>query len=97
MAKKQKTISALSPVRVLDLTEGGCMLGGKLFADTGSDVIKIEPPGGSASRIQPFYKNIKDPEKSLFWFSYNTNKRGITLNLLKPEGREIFKKLARTC
>jgi benzylsuccinate CoA-transferase BbsE subunit len=94
MAKKQKTISALSPVRVLDLTEGGCMLGGKLFADTGGDVIKIEPPGGSASRIQPYYKNIEDPEKSLFWFSYNTNKRGITLNLLKPEGREIFKKLA---
>jgi crotonobetainyl-CoA:carnitine CoA-transferase CaiB-like acyl-CoA transferase len=62
----------------------------------GSDVIKIEPPGGSASRITPYYKNIKDPEKSLFWFSYNTNKRGITLNLLEKEGQEIFKKLAAT-
>ena len=96
MVRKKGTESALPPIRVLDLTEGGCMLGGKLFADVGGDVIKIEPPGGSTSRIQPYYKNIQDPEKSLFWFTYNTNKRGITLNLQKPEGQEIFKKLAKT-
>src|SRR4030042_1943872 len=94
MSKKQETKSALELIKVLDLTEGGCMLGGKLFADMGADVIKIEPPDGSASRIQPYYKNTPDPEKSLFWFSYNTNKRGITLDLQKPESREIFKKLA---
>jgi crotonobetainyl-CoA:carnitine CoA-transferase CaiB-like acyl-CoA transferase len=96
MATKKGTDSALPPIRVLDLTEGGCMLGGKMLADMGADVIKIEPPGGSASRIQPYYKNLKDPEKSLFWFAYNTNKRGVTLNLDKPKGQEIFKKLART-
>jgi benzylsuccinate CoA-transferase BbsE subunit len=95
MAEKNEVKSALLPIRILDLTEGGCMLGGKLFADVGADVIKIEPPGGSVSRIQPYYKNIKAPEKSLFWFAYNTNKRGITLNLLKAEGREIFQKLAK--
>jgi benzylsuccinate CoA-transferase BbsE subunit len=92
--EQDKIKTALPPLRVLDLTEGGCMLGGKLFADVGADVIKIEPPGGSVSRIQPYYKNIKDPEKSLFWFAYNTNKRGVTLNLRKPKGCEIFKKLA---
>ena len=43
--------SPLPPIRILDLTEGGCMLGGKMFSDAGADVIKIEPPGGSASRI----------------------------------------------
>lgn len=96
MVKNKAANAALSPVRVLDLTEGGCMLGGKLFADSGSDVIKIEPPGGSISRIAPYYKSIQDPEKSLFWFSYNTNKRGITLNLQKPEGAALFKKLAAT-
>ncbi len=88
--------SALLPIRVLDLTEGGCMLGGRMFADTGADVIKIEPPGGSSSRIGPYYKNIADPEKSLFWFAYNTNKRGITLDIKKPEGQELFKKLVKT-
>jgi crotonobetainyl-CoA:carnitine CoA-transferase CaiB-like acyl-CoA transferase len=91
---ENETKSALLPLRILDLTEGGCMLGGKLFADVGGDVIKIEPPGGSASRIKPYFKDTPDPEKSLFWFAYNTNKRGITLDLQKPEGRKLFKKLA---
>ena len=94
MSKNQEIKSALLPIRVLDLTEGGCMLGGRMFGDTGADVIKIEPPGGSSSRIGPYYKNIADPEKSLFWFAYNTNKRGITLDIKKPEGQELFQKLA---
>jgi benzylsuccinate CoA-transferase BbsE subunit len=93
MNSKQEK-SALSGLRVLDLTEGGCMIGGKMFADSGADVIKIEPPGGSPSRIGPYYKNIADPEKSLYWFSFNTNKRGVSLDLFKPEGQAIFKKLA---
>jgi benzylsuccinate CoA-transferase BbsE subunit len=95
MSKDNKTKSALSNVRVLDLTEGGCMLGGRMFGDMGADVIKIEPPKGSLSRIAPYYKNIAEPEKSLFWFAYNSNKRGITLDLTKPQGQELFKKLAK--
>lgn len=87
----------LSPYRVLDLTEGGCMIGGKILADLGADVIKIEPPGGSPSRkTGPFYKDDPDPEKSLFWFSYNANKRGITLDINTRDGQEIFRKLAKT-
>ena len=39
-----------------------------------------------------FYGNQLDPEKSLFWFGFN-NKRGITLNLESPEGRQLFIKL----
>jgi benzylsuccinate CoA-transferase BbsE subunit len=93
MNEENQNGSALGPYRVLDLAEGGCMVGGKLFADLGADVIKIEPPGGSRSRIGPFYKDIRDPEKSLFWFAYNTSKRGVTLDLEKPEGQELFKKL----
>ena len=88
--------SALSHIRVLDLTEGGCMLGGRMFGDMGADVIKIEPSKGSLSRIAPYYKNIADPEKSLFWFAFNTNKRGVTLDITRPEGQELFKRLAST-
>ena len=91
--------SLLPKMRILDLTEGGCMLGGRLLADTGADVIKIEKPGGSdpcISRIWPYYNNSGNLEESLFWFTYNANKRGITLDISKPEGREILKKLVKS-
>jgi len=87
----------LDPYRVLDLTEGGCMVGGKILADLGADVIKIEPPGGSPSRkIGPFYKDIPHPEQSLYWFAYNTNKRSIILDIATPDGQEMFFKLVKT-
>ena len=89
----QEYKSTLPSYRILDLTEGGCMLGGKLLADMGADVIIIEPPRGSQSRTGPYYKNITNPVKSLFWWAYNANKRGITLDITKAEGREIFKGL----
>jgi benzylsuccinate CoA-transferase BbsE subunit len=96
MAENQIIHSALSSIRVLDLTDGGCDLGGRMFGDLGADVIKIEPPDGSFSRSGPYYQNIADPEKSLFWMAYNTNKRGITLDLTKFEGQKLFLRLARS-
>jgi len=69
---------------------------GKILSDLGAEVIKVEPPAGSSSRkIGPFYKDIPDPEKSLFWFAYNTNKKSITLDIEKAEGKEIFRQLVR--
>jgi crotonobetainyl-CoA:carnitine CoA-transferase CaiB-like acyl-CoA transferase len=83
--------------RVLDLTEGGQMLCGKLLGDLGADVIKVEPPGGSPSRNQPpFYHDIADPEKSLEWLYLGLNKRGITLDLETAAGRDVLKRLAAT-
>ena len=96
MAENSKSKSALPPYRVLDLTGGGCMLGGKLLGDLGADVIKVEPPGGSASRIPPYFNNIADPEKSLFWYANNVNKRGITLNIKDRAGSNIFQALVQT-
>jgi len=87
----------LSPYRVLDLTNEYGFLCGKILADLGADVIKIEPPGGDPARkIGPFYRDIADPEGSLFWLAYNTSKRGITLNLNTQDGQEIFRKLVVT-
>jgi crotonobetainyl-CoA:carnitine CoA-transferase CaiB-like acyl-CoA transferase len=88
------TETALPPWRVLDLTEGGALLGGRLLADLGADVVQVEPPAGSPSRIAPYSKNTPDPERSLFWWAYAANKRGVTLDIAASEGREIFKKLA---
>jgi len=87
----------LSPYRVLDLTDEKGLFCGKLMGDMGADVLKIETPGGDAARnIGPFYHDEVDPEKSLYWFAVNTSKRGITLDIEKPEGLDIFKRLVKT-
>ncbi|MBW2061370.1 MAG: CoA transferase [Deltaproteobacteria bacterium] len=87
----------LSPYRVLDLTDEKALLCGKLMGDMGADVIKIERPGGDSARnIGPFYHDEVDPEKSLYWFAVNTSKRGITLDIEKTEGLNIFKELVKT-
>ena len=48
------------------------------------------------ARAGPFYKDIVDPEKSLYWFAYNTNKRSITLDIEKADGKDLFKRLVKT-
>jgi crotonobetainyl-CoA:carnitine CoA-transferase CaiB-like acyl-CoA transferase len=90
-------IGMLSPYRVLDLTDEKGWFCGKLLGDLGADVIKIEKPDGDPGRkTGPFYHDEAAPEKSLYWFAYNTNKRGITLNLESTDGQEIFKRLVTT-
>ena len=87
----------LSPYRALDLTDEKGFLCGKLLGDLGVDVIKMEGPGGDPARnIGPFARDIPHPEKSLYWFAYNTSKRGITLNIETADGKEIFKRLVKT-
>ena len=43
----------LTGIRVLDLATGYCEITGRLLADVGAEVIKIEPPGGHPSRRMP--------------------------------------------
>ena len=97
MADKREQEGMLSGYRVLDLCDDRGFYCGKIFADLGADVIKIEPPGGDLSRnIGPFYKDIPHPEKSLYWWAYNTSKRGITLNIETADGKDIFRRLVKT-
>lgn len=94
---QKKTEGMLAPYRVLDLTDEKGWVGGKMLGDLGADVIKIEPPGGDPGRnIGPFYNDEPNAEKSLYWFSFNNSKRGITLDIEKDDGKEIFKKLVKT-
>lgn len=87
----------LSGYRALDLTGELGFLCGKILGDLGADVIKVEPPGGDpARRFGPFAGDVADPERSLYWLAYNNSKRGITLNLRAPAGRDLFLRLVRT-
>jgi crotonobetainyl-CoA:carnitine CoA-transferase CaiB-like acyl-CoA transferase len=76
--------SVLAPYRVLDLTDESGFSCGKILADLGADVIKVEPPAGDATR------HIDN----LYFISYNTGKRGVTLNLESSRGIEILHQMA---
>jgi crotonobetainyl-CoA:carnitine CoA-transferase CaiB-like acyl-CoA transferase len=86
---------ALSPYRVLDLTTERSWLTGKLLADLGATVTKVEPPGGDPGRLRgPYAGNRAGPENSLAWWAYNRGKRSVTLALDTADGRELFLRLA---
>jgi benzylsuccinate CoA-transferase BbsE subunit len=87
----------LAGLRVLELADEKGQLCGKLMADLGADVIKIEPPGGQPTRmVGPFLHDVPHPERSLSFWHYNTSKRGITLNLEQREGQDLFRRLVPT-
>jgi crotonobetainyl-CoA:carnitine CoA-transferase CaiB-like acyl-CoA transferase len=84
----------LAPYRVLDLTDQRGQLCGQILGDLGADVILVEPPGGSpARRLAPFYKGEPHPDRSLWFWALNRNKRSITLDLDRKEGKTQLKKL----
>jgi len=86
----------LTGYRVLDLGGPLSLHCTKLLADMGADVIKVEAPSGDESRrIPPFKDDAPHPEKSLYFLHFNTNKRGITLDVEKPDGRAILLELCK--
>ena len=82
------------PYRVLDLSGPEAVFCGKLLADYGADVVRVEPPGGDPSRsFGPFAQDQRGPDRSLYFLFYNTNKRSITLDIHTERGRELFRRL----
>src|SRR5215471_19916076 len=86
---------ALSGIRVVDLTNNqagpSC---GQMLAWLGADVVKVEEPGkGDVAR--QVLNDRKDAD-SLFFLSFNGNKRSLTLNLKHVGGKEVFRKLLGT-
>ncbi|MDG2049580.1 MAG: CoA transferase [Myxococcota bacterium] len=88
---------ALAGRRVLEITDASGAYCGKLLADMGADVIRIEPPGGDPTRgLAPFFQDEPGPDRSLFFLYMNTSKRGITLDYTQPAGRSLMLKLVKT-
>ncbi|HUY29008.1 MAG TPA: CoA transferase [Candidatus Binataceae bacterium] len=65
-----------------------------VLADLGADVIKVEDPQGEISRRLPPFLPGTNPPVSFAQATVNRNKRSLTLDLRKPQGREIFLALA---
>ena len=85
----------LTGIRVLDLSGDLGVYCGKLLADVGADVIKVEPPGGdSMRRVGPFIEGNGSSDNSIYWRHYNTNKRSITLDISSDEGSTLLRRLA---
>ena len=86
-------MGALSGLRVVELASEHAAFAGKLMGDLGADVIVIEPSGGHRSRHFGPFAAEPDPEQSLWWWHYNTSKRGVTLDLEQDTGRASFRRL----
>jgi len=85
----------LEDVRILAIEQYGAGPFGSLqLADLGADVIKIEEPrsGGDVSRYVPPFQ---DGEDSLFFETFNRNKRSISLDISTKAGRGVFEDLVR--
>ncbi len=79
----------LAGIRVLDLATARGELAGRLLADLGAEVIKVEPPGGAEARRRPPFVAGReaDPEASLFWAAVALGKRSVVLDLADPAQR----------
>ncbi|MCX7065919.1 MAG: CoA transferase, partial [Proteobacteria bacterium] len=79
---------ALAGVRVIDLATTRAELAGRVLADLGAQVIKIEPPEGCAARRLPPFReqHPNDPiEGSLYWASVGLGKHSVVLALESPD------------
>lgn len=82
----------LESLRVIDLAGESALYAGRMLAELGADVIRVEPPGGDQVRQRS--PRLDDPERtSLYHLHFNGGKRGVTLDLTTPRGMELLRQL----
>jgi crotonobetainyl-CoA:carnitine CoA-transferase CaiB-like acyl-CoA transferase len=90
-------VQPLASTRVLDLSGRIGAYCGKILADLGADVVKVElPSGDTLRRSPPFRDGGGEPESSLLFAYYHHNQRGITLNWERSESQGLLEELAAT-
>ena len=90
-----QTPKPLSDIRIIAVEQYGAgPFGSMHLADLGAEVIKIEDPrvGGDVGRYVPPYGEGED---SLFFETFNRNKRSLSLDLTTPAGRAVFEDLVK--
>jgi crotonobetainyl-CoA:carnitine CoA-transferase CaiB-like acyl-CoA transferase len=87
----------LADIRVLDLAGESGVYAGRVLAELGADVIRIEPPGGDAVRSRlPHLEGVEGPERSLYHQHFNAGKRGVTLDIRSTEGAAVFLRMVES-
>src|ERR1700738_3130256 len=84
----------LAGLRVIQTADQRAEYTGLLLAGLGAEVIKIEPPEGNATRrIGPYLDDKPGPDRSLFFWHYNRNKKSVVFDLREAPGQERLLKL----
>src|SRR6266849_6700423 len=84
----------LAGLRVIEVADERAEYTGLLLAGLGAEVVKIEPPEGNATRrIGPFLGDRPGPERSLFFWNYNRNKKSVVLDPQEHRGCEDLLRL----
>src|SRR3990170_3057465 len=84
-------------MRVIELADGWSAQCGRILADLGADVVKVEPPAGDGARARPpFVADRPGPDRGFWWLALNANKRGVTLDLAHPGGQLVLRRLVET-
>ncbi|MGK2965131.1 MAG: CaiB/BaiF CoA transferase family protein [Tepidiformaceae bacterium] len=91
----ETAIRPLDGIRVIDIANHRGELGGRLLADLGAEVIKVEPPGGSPSRrMAPFRDGREgEPDGSLYWASVSLGKKSVVLDITQDGDRAKLREL----
>ena len=85
----------LDGVRVIDLATQRAEMAGRVLADMGAEVIKVEPPAGAPSRSLPPFSE-SEPGRSIYWAAVGFGKRSVIIDLDDEAGREDFRALLAT-
>lgn len=89
--------AALAGCRVLELSHSAAAVAGRVLADLGAEVIKIEPPGGERARhAEPAFDGADGQRHGFAFLAFNLGKRSVTLDVASAAGQEILARLAAT-
>jgi len=81
--------------RILDLAPHSAIYAGRLLAEAGHDVIRVEPPAGDEiRRLPPYLGGEPHIDYGAYHQFFNAGKRSFTLDTAAPEGLEVFRRLA---
>ena len=82
--------------RAVELPGADIALCGKMYADLGMQVIKVEPPDGDPGRrVPPLFPGKNGGPVSVYWRAYSRGKLSVTLNLEREQGRALLKRMVR--